>query len=90
MIGNKASTRRPAGGWRIRWEAERARRAYEAGHWRRETCADALDRLAAEYPGCVLILDGDVRLAAGLLRARAEKLARALKTLPIIFKPSPN
>ena len=65
-------------GWRIRWDAARARDAYDAGWWRQETCADALSRAAAEDPDRILLIDGTVRLSAGELHTRAERLARAL------------
>lgn len=72
------SRRRTPGGWDIRWDEARAQQAYESGQWRSDTCADALHRLAAEDPERVLVVDGEVRLTAAALRARAVKLAGAL------------
>ena len=78
MTEDKGAMRVTAGGWRIRWDAARARQAYDAGLWRRDTCADALQRAAADDPGRILVIDGEVRLTAAELHARAERLAGAL------------
>ena len=78
MTEDKGATRITAGGWRIRWDADSAARAYDAGLWRADTCADALRSAAAENPGRVLVVDGDVRLTAAQLNARALRLAGAL------------
>ncbi|GAA0319508.1 cyclohexanecarboxylate-CoA ligase [Sphingomonas oligophenolica] len=72
------ATRVTTAGWRIRWDADRARVAYDSGWWRRETCADALHRAAKQDPARILLIDGAVRLSAGALNARAERLASAL------------
>jgi acyl-CoA synthetase (AMP-forming)/AMP-acid ligase II len=78
MSEENGQTRLTAGGWRIRWDTARARQAYDAGLWRQDTCADALRRAADEDPGRVLVIDGDARLTAAELRARAQRLAGAL------------
>lgn len=70
--------RTTATGWRIRWNAEHAAQAYADGWWRDETCGDALRRIAKETPQRTLIVDGDVRLAAGELYDQAKRLAKAM------------
>ena len=65
-------------GRRIRWNAELARQAYADGWWQRETCADALRRIAAEDPDRLLIIDGETRLIAADLHDKAVRLAHAM------------
>ena len=74
----EGTERRERRGWSMRWDEVRARDAYAAGWWARETIADLLARAAADEPERVLVIDGDTRLAARELHARAERLARAL------------
>jgi acyl-CoA synthetase (AMP-forming)/AMP-acid ligase II len=76
--GTSENRRQTAGGWRIRWDAARATRAYENGWWSSETCADALDRLAGRSPDQILVVDGETRLAAVNVRNRARRLAHVL------------
>ena len=78
MTEDEGSRRKAAGGWEIRWDARRARQAYDSGSWRRGTCADALHRLAAEDPERILLIDGEVRLSAAMLHDRAARLAGAM------------
>lgn len=65
-------------GWRIRWDAARAGRAYADGWWRSNTIGDALRQEARTAPDRILIVDCDTRLSAANLHDRATRLARAL------------
>jgi acyl-CoA synthetase (AMP-forming)/AMP-acid ligase II len=78
MAMTDGGARTTAAGWRIRWNDELARRAYADGWWRDETCADVLARVAAEDPNRILIIDGDVEVAAAHLHDQAGRLARAM------------
>jgi cyclohexanecarboxylate-CoA ligase len=70
--------RREIEGRSLRWNQTRADDAYDRGLWVRETLAEALDRAALATPDRVLIIDGDVELAAAELRRRAIVLAGQL------------
>lgn len=70
--------RKRINGHSIRWNEDRAREAYAAGYWVRETLADALARAVDEAPQRVLIIDAEVRLDAITLSTRAHALARVL------------
>jgi acyl-CoA synthetase (AMP-forming)/AMP-acid ligase II len=72
------SERRLIEGRWIRWNAERARAAYDAGHWVRTTLGDALKHAAEREPERVLLVDGELRLDARTLQRDASRLARAL------------
>ncbi len=65
-------------GWRIRWDADLADRAYADGWWRRNTIGDALRQEAETAPDRILIVDGTTRLGAAELYDRASRLAHAL------------
>ncbi|MEO7657963.1 MAG: AMP-binding protein [Sphingomicrobium sp.] len=78
MTQTDGSTRMTPTGWRIRWNAELAERAYLDGWWRNETCADALRRAASEDPDRVLLVDSEVRLTAAALHEQANRLANAM------------
>jgi len=65
-------------GWRIRWDAALAERAYADGWWRKETIGDALRRAAADAPDRILVIDGETRLRAADLYDRAIILAHAM------------
>ncbi|MCE7795698.1 AMP-binding protein [Sphingobium sufflavum] len=73
-----APDRRIVGGRSIRWDQGRADAAYAQGLWVKETLADALARAAATEPNRVLVSEGDVRIDAATLLARATTLAHAL------------
>ncbi|QIG81954.1 cyclohexanecarboxylate-CoA ligase [Sphingosinithalassobacter tenebrarum] len=62
----------------MRWDEERARRAYDEGWWQHETCADALRRAASEAPDRELVVEGETRVTAAQLLDRAERLAGAM------------
>ena len=66
------------GGWSVRWDEQRATRAYADGWWTEETCADALRAEAARAPERVVLIDGDVKLTTQELLARSERLGRIL------------
>ncbi len=72
------STRKLICGRSIRWDAERAERAYSHGHWVRTTLADALRQTAAQTPERVLVIDGEQRINARQLHSQAHQLANAL------------
>jgi acyl-CoA synthetase (AMP-forming)/AMP-acid ligase II len=78
MSEANSARRRTPGGWDIRWDDDLAVQAYADGWWRHETCADALRALATEDPERVIVVDGDVRLSATLLRDQSERLAKAM------------
>ncbi len=65
-------------GWRIRWNAASADRAYADGWWRHNTLGDALRQEADAAPDRILIVDGDTRLGAAELYDRATRLAHAM------------
>ncbi|HSI17670.1 MAG TPA: AMP-binding protein [Sphingomonas sp.] len=65
-------------GWRIRWDAAMAERAYADGWWRKETIGHALRRAATDEPDRILIIDGETRLRAADLHEHAAILARAM------------
>ncbi|MEE2732049.1 MAG: AMP-binding protein [Pseudomonadota bacterium] len=70
--------RRTIVGRSVRWDEEQAKAAYERGYWTHETLADSLQRIAAQEPERVLIVEGSVRLSAGELYERARTLARVM------------
>ncbi|WP_165189609.1 AMP-binding protein [Caulobacter soli] len=72
------ATRTTPTGWRIRWNAALADQAYADGWWRPETCADALNRAAAETPDRILVVDDVASLSAAELHDQASRLARAM------------
>ena len=78
MTKTSETRRLTANGWHIRWNEEWAHKAYAEGWWRKDTCADALHRLAAEDPDRILIMDGDVHLSAAELNRQASQLAQAM------------
>ncbi|MCG2842025.1 AMP-binding protein [Sandaracinobacter sp. RS1-74] len=70
--------RRLIAGRSVRWDEERAQRAYRDGCWSRETLADALARAAAETPDRIALVDGERRIDCETLSREAASLARAL------------
>lgn len=67
--------RQDVGGWRTRWDPDRAARAVRDGDWSDRTIADfAADRVAAT-PDRVLLIDGDQALTCRDLYDRARRLA---------------
>ncbi|MBN4055674.1 AMP-binding protein [bacterium AH-315-K03] len=78
MSITKPHTRRIIDGHSIRWNEQEAKQAYAAGHWVKETLADALARSATEQPNRVLIVDGDIQLNAQSLQKKACSLAHTL------------
>ena len=70
--------RRLIAGREIRWDSERAERAYADGLWVRETLADVLRRAARETPKRVLLMDGVHRLDCQSLYSQATMLANAM------------
>ena len=65
-------------GRRVRWDDQRAERAYAKGLWVRETLADALRKAAEETPDRILIVDGEHRLDCRALHDQATALAQAM------------
>ena len=70
------TTRRTIHGWSLRRDEARAVQARAGGWWRDETIAADAARLAAAEPDRILIIDGEHRLDARTLHARADRLAR--------------
>jgi acyl-CoA synthetase (AMP-forming)/AMP-acid ligase II len=77
-MGNSMTDRRLIEGRWIRWSETRARAAYAAGHWVRQTLGDALSSAALQTPRRVLLVDGDVRLDCSTLQRRASSLAHGM------------
>jgi acyl-CoA synthetase (AMP-forming)/AMP-acid ligase II len=65
------------GRW-VRWNEDRAQRAYARGLWSRATLADALRDAARQTPDRVLVVDGDYRLDCRGLYEQATALAQAM------------
>jgi len=65
------------GRW-VRWDDERAERAYARGLWTGATLAGALQEAARQTPQRVLLIDGKRRLDCETLRTQAAKLAQAM------------
>ena len=66
-----------AGRW-VRWDDERAARAYARGLWTPDTLADWLRKAAQQTPYRVLLIDGDCRIDCQTLFAQASALAREM------------
>jgi acyl-CoA synthetase (AMP-forming)/AMP-acid ligase II len=66
-----------AGRW-VRWNDERAARAYARGLWTPETLADCLRKAAQQTPDRVLLIEGDRRIDCRNLFAQASALAQAM------------
>ncbi len=67
--------REDVGGWRTRWDPDRAERAIRGGDWTNRTIADfAAERVAAS-PERILLIDGEYRLSCSDLYDRAQRLA---------------
>jgi acyl-CoA synthetase (AMP-forming)/AMP-acid ligase II len=66
-----------AGRW-VRWNDERAARAYARGLWTPETLADCLREAAQQTPHRVLLIDGECRIDCQTLFAQASTLAQAM------------
>jgi acyl-CoA synthetase (AMP-forming)/AMP-acid ligase II len=66
-----------AGRW-VRWDDERAARAYARGLWTPDTLGDCLRKGAQQTPHRVLLIDGDCRIDCQTLFAQASALARAM------------
>jgi acyl-CoA synthetase (AMP-forming)/AMP-acid ligase II len=66
-----------AGRW-IRWNEERAQRAYARGLWTADTLVDPLRKAAQQTPDRVVLIDGDHRIDCRTLQARAGALAQAM------------
>jgi non-ribosomal peptide synthetase component E (peptide arylation enzyme) len=77
-MGVTGSERRLIAGRSIRWDAERAERAYADGWWTKETIVDVLAGIASLMPGRPLIADGAARLDAKTLYSQSAALARSL------------
>jgi cyclohexanecarboxylate-CoA ligase len=64
----------------IRWDEARARSAYDAGLWVRQTLGDALEQAAEQTPERTLIVDGEVRIDSKTLLRQVQSLANSLLT----------
>ena len=78
MSADGMAGRRLIAGRSVRWDESRAQAAYAAGHWVRETLADALRAGAQATPDRVLVADGERSLDCRTLLAQAETLAGAM------------
>jgi acyl-CoA synthetase (AMP-forming)/AMP-acid ligase II len=67
--------RHDVGGWRIRWDPERAACAVRDGDWANRTIADFAVDLVATAPDRILLIDGDHALTCRDLYERARRLA---------------
>ena len=65
------------GRW-VRWNDERATRAYASGLWIRQTLADSLLSAAEKTPHRVVLIDGEHRIDCRSLHTQATALARAM------------
>ena len=66
-----------AGRW-VRWNEERAARAYARGLWTPDTLAAYLRKAAQQTPDRVLLIEGDRRIDCRTLFAQASTLAQAM------------
>jgi acyl-CoA synthetase (AMP-forming)/AMP-acid ligase II len=66
-----------AGRW-VRWNEDRAARAYEQGLWTAHTLTDSLRKAAQQTPQRVLLVDGPTRIDCQTLLTQASALARAM------------
>jgi acyl-CoA synthetase (AMP-forming)/AMP-acid ligase II len=71
------SRKQIAGRW-VRWNGERAARAYARGLWVRSTLADTLRQAARQTPHRVLLVDRDRRIDCLTLCTQATALAQAM------------
>jgi acyl-CoA synthetase (AMP-forming)/AMP-acid ligase II len=79
MQSDLNSERRLIAGRSVRWNEDRAARAYAEGLWVSSTLADHLKSAAQQTPQRVLLVDGDCRIDCQTLCARATALARAMQ-----------
>lgn len=78
-MSNEATPgRRLIRGRSIRWDEDRAARAYAEGVWVRRTLADSLQQASDQQPRRVLLVDGDQRIDAADLHLQASRMARLL------------
>jgi acyl-CoA synthetase (AMP-forming)/AMP-acid ligase II len=78
MLNELGANRKLIGGRRVRWDAERAARAYADGLWIPGTLADSLLEAAQQTPDRVLLVDGEHRIDCTSLLAQGRTLARAM------------
>src|SRR5262245_39381601 len=62
----------------VRWNDERAARAYARGLWVHHTLADSLRKAAEQTPRRVLLIDGERRIDCQTLLSEATALGRAM------------
>lgn len=65
------------GGWRVRWDEERAQRARSAGAWPNRTIVEMAEALKSDDPSRPHIIDGDHILSVGTVHRLATHLAGA-------------
>lgn len=70
--------RQDVSGWKVRWDAERARQLKAEGAWADKTIMDYAREIAASTPDRVLVVDRDREFTVSQLLAEAEQLATAL------------
>lgn len=73
--------RQDVGGWRIRWDADRAERAVNSGDWTNRTIADFAADLVTATPDRILLTDGDRALSCRELYHCAKRLAGYFKSI---------
>jgi len=78
MPSDLKTNRKLIAGRSVRWNAERAERAYARGLWTPDTLADHLRKAAQQTPHRVLLIDGDCRIDCQTLFAQASALAQAM------------
>ncbi|WP_347270681.1 AMP-binding protein [Rhizorhabdus histidinilytica] len=74
-MAHAISERRDVGGWRFRWDDDRAKRAVASGDWTNRTVAEFARDLARTSPDRILLVDGDLALSCETLHGRAQRLA---------------
>lgn len=73
----RISYRTMAGGWRVRWDEDRARRARAAGVWPDRTIAELAATSAEQSPDRVHLIEDHNRVTVGEVHALARRLAGA-------------
>jgi acyl-CoA synthetase (AMP-forming)/AMP-acid ligase II len=78
MPSEPSANRKLIGGRWVRWDEERAARAYAQQVWVPGTLADSLAQAAEQTPDRVLLVDGEHRIDCKSLAAQARMLAQAM------------
>jgi len=84
-----------AGGWKVRWNAELAKRSVENGDWPNLTVAQFARERVRAHPDRIQLIDGDLQLTCIEIYRRAERLAgyflaRGLNKGDVVSMQLPN